>query len=273
MLGTPTATAFQATPTGTGEAPHTALDATGAVEAVLAAHLAARLREAREVDPGVRPRCRLRVAAFVLRGGKRLRTAFVWCGWRAAGGNGDAEAAAAYRSGPGTAPGLRPGARRRDGRIAAAPGRARRARGLRPHAPGGHACAAPPRSYSTAAAVLAGDLALAWADDLLTETALDSPHGARAAPRVAGHARRDGGRAVPATCAPRRPARPDSTEASDHRDAQERALHRGAAARSRRVPGRRRCRAPWTRCGPPAGARDWPSSSATTCSARSATRR
>ncbi|SCD84048.1 geranylgeranyl diphosphate synthase, type I [Streptomyces sp. DpondAA-F4a] len=34
-------------------------------------------------------------------------------------------------------------------------------------------------SYSATAAVLAGDLALAWADDLLTETALAAPHGDR----------------------------------------------------------------------------------------------
>lgn len=32
-------------------------------------------------------------------------------------------------------------------------------------------------SFGTSAAVLAGDLALAWADDLLTETALGTPHG------------------------------------------------------------------------------------------------
>ncbi|MGQ5609857.1 polyprenyl synthetase family protein, partial [Streptomyces sp. EKS3.2] len=31
--------------------------------------------------------------------------------------------------------------------------------------------------FGTSAAVLAGDLALAWADDLLTETALGTPHG------------------------------------------------------------------------------------------------
>lgn len=37
----------------------------------------------------------------------------------------------------------------------------------------------PPESFATAAAVLAGDLALAWADDLLTENALRSPHGWR----------------------------------------------------------------------------------------------
>lgn len=34
-------------------------------------------------------------------------------------------------------------------------------------------------SFGTSAAVLTGDLALAWADDLLTETALGTPHGPR----------------------------------------------------------------------------------------------
>ncbi|MCK8678287.1 polyprenyl synthetase family protein [Streptomyces lichenis] len=36
----------------------------------------------------------------------------------------------------------------------------------------------PPEAFAASAAILAGDLVLAWADDLLAETALGSPHGA-----------------------------------------------------------------------------------------------
>ncbi len=178
MLGTPTATAFQATPTGTGEAPHTALDATGAVEAVLAAHLAARLREAREVDPVFALDVAGRVAEFVQRGGKRLRTAFAWCGWRASGGNGGAEellrvgaaleliqACALIHDDVMDGSSIRRGAPSLHVDFA----RLHRAACMNGSA----------HEYSTAAAVLAGDLALAWADDLLTEAALESLHGAR----------------------------------------------------------------------------------------------
>jgi geranylgeranyl diphosphate synthase type I len=178
MLGTPTATAFQATPTGTGEAPHTALDATGAVEAVLAAHLAARLREAREVDPVFALDVAARVAEFVQRGGKRLRTAFAWCGWRASGGNGGAEellrvgaaleliqACALIHDDVMDGSSIRRGAPSLHVDFA----RLHRAACMNGSAD----------EYSTAAAVLAGDLALVWADDLLTEAALESLHGAR----------------------------------------------------------------------------------------------
>src|SRR3712207_5796423 len=67
----------------------TALDTTEAVETVLERVLAERQRRAREVDPLFARDVADRLTAFVRRGGKRLRTAFVWCGWRAAGGSGD----------------------------------------------------------------------------------------------------------------------------------------------------------------------------------------
>ncbi|MEV6130506.1 polyprenyl synthetase family protein [Streptomyces violaceusniger] len=129
-----------ADPAGLVEEPRTARDAARAVETVLEHHLETALGRARDVDPLFARDVAGRVSAFVQRGGKRLRTAFAWCGWRAAGGSGDATAV------------LHTGA----------------ALELL------QACALVHDDL-----VLTGDLALAWADDLLTETALGSPHGRR----------------------------------------------------------------------------------------------
>ncbi|MGY5036541.1 polyprenyl synthetase family protein [Streptomyces sp. 900116325] len=165
-----------AEPLGRVDTPLTANDAVRAVETVLGKFLDAGLCRAHEVDPVFARDVADRVAAFARRGGKRLRTAFAWCGWRAAGGEGDAGAV------------LQLGAAIElvqacalihddvmDGSL------------LRRGAPAVHVdfarmhrvaeMSGPPESFATAAAVLAGDLALAWADDLLTETALRSPHG------------------------------------------------------------------------------------------------
>ncbi|MEU1485776.1 polyprenyl synthetase family protein [Streptomyces sp. NPDC005752] len=160
----------------TGRAPRTAGEAASAVGAVLEEHLRTRLREARQVDAVFAEEVASRVAAFVLHGGKRLRTAFVWCGWLAAGGVGDSRTP------------LRIGAalellqtcalvhddvmdgspvRRGAPAVHADFARAHRAGRMRGSA----------ASYAANAALLAGDLALAWADDLLTETALTSPYG------------------------------------------------------------------------------------------------
>ncbi|MFJ8887749.1 polyprenyl synthetase family protein [Streptomyces sp. NPDC102402] len=163
---------------GTGRAPHTAAGAAAAVEAVLAEHLGGRLREARRVDPVFAEEVASRVAAFVLRGGKRLRTSFVWCGWLAAGGPGDAgtplrvgaalellQACALVHDDVMDRSPLRRGAH------------AVHADFARMHRAGRMYGSV--ESWSVNAAVLAGDLALAWADDLLTETALSSPYGER----------------------------------------------------------------------------------------------
>ncbi|MEU9062792.1 polyprenyl synthetase family protein [Streptomyces sp. NPDC048430] len=159
-----------------GGLPHPADEAAAAVDAVLAEHLHTRLREARRVDAVFAEEVASRVAAFVLNGGKRLRTAFVRCGWLVAGGSGD----------PGTP--LRIGAALEllqacalvhDDVMDESP--------VRRGAPAVHADFAhmhrtsrmrgSAASFSGTAAVLAGDLALAWADDLFTETALASLYG------------------------------------------------------------------------------------------------
>ncbi|WP_320774837.1 polyprenyl synthetase family protein, partial [Streptomyces sp. CRN 30] len=89
MPGPPQAVA--APPGGVDEA-LTAADAPRAVEAVLERVLDARLRHARTVDPVHARDVAERLALLVRRGGRRLRTAFACCGWRAAGGSGDATA-------------------------------------------------------------------------------------------------------------------------------------------------------------------------------------
>ncbi|WP_369197143.1 polyprenyl synthetase family protein [Streptomyces djakartensis] len=160
------------------DAPLTAPGATRAVEAVLGQVLEARLRQARETDEVAARDLAERVAALVLRGGKRLRTAFVYCGWRAAGGSGDTRAVlhtgAALEL-------LQACALIHDDVMDGSPLR-RGAPALHVDFARGHRAArmsGPAESFGSSAAVLAGDLALAWADDLLTETALAVPHGAR----------------------------------------------------------------------------------------------
>jgi geranylgeranyl diphosphate synthase type I len=165
-------------PAGLVDDPLTAADATGAAQSVLEGFLDEELRRARDVDPLFARDVADRVGAFVRRGGKRLRTAFVWCGWRAAGGSGDATAV--LRTGAAIEL-LQACALLHDDVMDGSP--------LRRGAPAMHVELArmhrsarmngSPESFATAATVLAGDLALAWADDLLTETALGSAHGPR----------------------------------------------------------------------------------------------
>lgn len=165
-----------AEPIGPVDGPLTALDAVRAVEAELGRVLDEELRRARDVDPLFARDVAGRVAAFVRRGGKRLRTAFAWCGWRAAGGSGDATAL--VRTGVALElvqacalvhDDVMDGSPLRRGGPAMHVDLARMHRAAR--------MTGPPEAFATSAAVLAGDLALVWADDLLTETALGSPYG------------------------------------------------------------------------------------------------
>ncbi|MFH9708390.1 polyprenyl synthetase family protein [Streptomyces luteogriseus] len=165
-------------PAEADHAPLTAPGATRAMEAVLERVFDARLRQARETDTVFARDMADRLAAYVRRGGKRLRTAFVWCGWRAAGGSGDASAVLSIGAALEL---LQACALIHDDLMDGSPLRRGApamhvdfAHGNRTGRTGGSA-----ESFGTSAAVLAGDLALAWADDLLTETALASPHGPR----------------------------------------------------------------------------------------------
>ncbi|MEU2157626.1 polyprenyl synthetase family protein [Streptomyces sp. NPDC019396] len=165
-------------PAGLEDSALTALGATRAMDTILERVLDVRLRQAREADPLFARELADRVAAFVLRGGKRLRTAFAWCGWRAAGGSGNA--AALLHTGAALEllqacalmhDDVMDGSLLRRGAPAMHVEMARRHRAAR--------MAGSAETFGTSAAVLAGDLVLAWADDLLTETALGSPQGSR----------------------------------------------------------------------------------------------
>ncbi|WAX81510.1 polyprenyl synthetase family protein [Streptomyces sp. KMM 9044] len=167
-----------AEPVGPVNGPLTALDAVQAVEAELEHVLDEGLCRARDVDPVFARDVAGRVTSFVQRGGKRLRTAFAWCGWRAAGGSGDATAV--LRTGAALElvqacalihDDVMDGSSLRRGSPTVHVDLARMHRAARMNGS--------PEAFATSAAVLAGDLALAWADDLLTETALGSPHGPR----------------------------------------------------------------------------------------------
>ncbi|MEV5978447.1 polyprenyl synthetase family protein [Streptomyces sp. NPDC052114] len=167
-----------AEPAGLRGDPLTARGAATSVEHVLGHVLELRLSRAYALDPVFARDVAARLAAFAERGGKRLRTAFAWCGWRAAGGSGDATAL--LRTGAALElvqacalvhDDVMDGSPLRRGASAMHVELARLHRDA--HMTGSA------RSFGTSVAVLAGDLALVWADDLLTETALGSPYGAR----------------------------------------------------------------------------------------------
>ncbi|MGW7198214.1 polyprenyl synthetase family protein [Streptomyces chryseus] len=152
-----------------------------AVEDVLRACLDERLAEAARTDGVFAAELAARVRDVALRGGKRLRAQFLWWGWRACGGPaGEADArrvlnvAAALEL-------IQTCALVHDDVMDRSPVR-RGAAAVHEDFARRHALAGmrgSPESYGTAGAVLAGDLALAWADDLVTETALSCAEGRR----------------------------------------------------------------------------------------------
>ncbi|MEU9361212.1 polyprenyl synthetase family protein [Streptomyces sp. NPDC048301] len=163
---------------GVDEVQGTATEAVSAVEAVLGEHLDARLREAARTDSVFAEEVASRVVGLALRGGKRLRTAFVRCGWLASGGAEDhltplrlgaalelLQTCALVHDDVMDESPVRRGAPavHEDFALMHRAGRMRGSSG----------------SFSAGAAVLAGDLALAWADDLLTDIALSHPYGPR----------------------------------------------------------------------------------------------
>ncbi|ROP55525.1 geranylgeranyl diphosphate synthase type I [Streptomyces sp. PanSC9] len=153
-------------------------DVRAAVSRVLDQELAERLERSRAVDPVFADDLALRVAHFTQRGGKRVRSQLLWWAMRACGGGDDTSALAALRLGAAVEL-LQTCALVQDDVMDRSP----RRRG-RPamHADIGAqygATVAPDRAgrFGEAAAVLAGDLALAWADDLVAGTALPAGTG------------------------------------------------------------------------------------------------
>ncbi|MEU7424928.1 polyprenyl synthetase family protein [Streptomyces sp. NPDC040750] len=148
-------------------------DVRAAVSRVLDEVLADRVERSRAVDPVFADDIALRVARFTRQGGKRVRSRLLWWALRACGGGDGVSAAAALRLGAALEL-LQTCALVQDDMMDRSP--------LRRGRPALHAdvsaqygaAAEPGRAarFADAAAVLAGDLALAWADDLVAETVL-----------------------------------------------------------------------------------------------------
>ncbi|MER7760362.1 polyprenyl synthetase family protein [Streptomyces sp. NPDC097619] len=149
-------------------------DVPGAVDRALTLWLAARLDTAGTLDPLFARELAEPVARFTREGGKRRRSRLLWWALRACGGSDAATAAAALRIGAALEllqtcalihDDVMDGATLRRGRPAfhAEASRRHRHRAPRPAAD----------RFGEAAAILAGDLALAWADDLVAGTVLD----------------------------------------------------------------------------------------------------
>ncbi|MDQ3402156.1 MAG: polyprenyl synthetase family protein, partial [Actinomycetota bacterium] len=117
------------------------------------------------------------LSEFVLSGGKRLRPTFAWWGWRGAGGSGDDEQARAVLRAVSALELIQACALVHDDLIDAS--------AVRRGKPTVHVSLASrhrargwlgePERFGAAAAILLGDLALAWADDMFTGSGLD-PH-------------------------------------------------------------------------------------------------
>ncbi|WP_309506003.1 polyprenyl synthetase family protein [Streptomyces pyxinicus] len=150
-------------------------DVPGAVVRELRALLAERLAAGHALEPVFAEDIAERVARFTLAGGRRIRPRLLWWSLRACGGGETAQARAALRV-MAALELIQTCALVHDDLM----DRAATRRG----APALHAdvaeqytgTASPPRArwLGASAATLAGDLALAWADDVLTEVLLDS---------------------------------------------------------------------------------------------------
>ncbi|GEL17186.1 polyprenyl synthetase family protein [Pseudonocardia asaccharolytica] len=152
------------------------------IEAELAAYLDRRRAEAAEIDPAFAAATEA-LRGFVLGGGKRIRPTFAWWGWRGAGGDPDDEITPAVLRALSALELIQACALVHDDLIDASATR----RG-RPtvhvafadrHADAGWA--GRPARFGAAAAILLGDLALAWADDMLRDAGLPAAALRRAA--------------------------------------------------------------------------------------------
>ncbi|SEQ15100.1 polyprenyl synthetase family protein [Streptomyces radiopugnans] len=140
-----------------------------------------RCEEAGGLDGLFRARPAADVTRFALHGGKRTRAAFLWWGWRAAGGRpGDGDEATALRLAGALEllqacalihDDLMDDSALRRGRPALHVDLARRHRR--------EGMLGSPEAYGASMATLAGDLALAWADDMFAEALPEGPAGQR----------------------------------------------------------------------------------------------
>ncbi|MFG2606446.1 polyprenyl synthetase family protein [Streptomyces sp. NPDC048514] len=160
-------------PPGIGDARAVDADVRGAVGRVLDHVLADRLARARAVDALFADDLAERVAHFTRTGGKRTRSQLLWWSLRACGG-GPASLGPALRVGAALEllqtcalvhDDVMDGAQLRRGRPALHAGLRGRYAGMASSRRAGR--------FAEAAGILAGDLALAWADDLVAETPFD----------------------------------------------------------------------------------------------------
>ncbi|MDK1474591.1 polyprenyl synthetase family protein [Streptomyces sp. 549] len=154
-------------------------DVAAAVEAVLAGWLAERTREAHAVDRDFGDEVAARLERFVCGGGKRLRARFAWWGWRAFGGAACGEQARTALL-LGAALEVLQGMALIHDDVMDGSGLRRGSPAVHVDFADWHAARAMRGSggrFGESAAVLAGDLALAWADDLVAE--LDVPPATR----------------------------------------------------------------------------------------------
>ncbi|MEU5895242.1 MULTISPECIES: polyprenyl synthetase family protein [Streptomyces] len=146
-------------------------DVSAAVHRTLEGILHGRLEEARSIDPAFAGDIADRVARFTLRGGKRIRSRFLWWGLRAcAGGAGPGQVDAALRLAAGLEL-IQTCALVHDDVMDGSP--LRRGRDAVHVDLQNQYGASEKQDFGTAAAILAGDLALSWADDVVAATVLD----------------------------------------------------------------------------------------------------
>ncbi|MEU6127877.1 polyprenyl synthetase family protein [Saccharopolyspora sp. NPDC047091] len=143
-------------------------DLPGQVQRTLAEHLDSRLAECAELDAGFAAAAR-EVSRFVLGGGKRIRPTFAWWGWRAAGGAASGPAAEAMLRAASALELIQACALVHDDLIDESDTRRGRPTVHREFAHAHHRerWAGGAAQFGMSAAVLLGDLALAWADDML----------------------------------------------------------------------------------------------------------
>ena len=152
---------------GAGEPEPTDRELAGGIEAALAVYLEARTAEASAIDPHYAAAAD-ELSDFVLGGGKRIRPTFAWWGWRGAGGSVDAPEALSVLRAVSSLELIQACALVHDDLMDASA--LRRGRPTvhvafaRRHAEAGWY--GRPARFGAAAAILLGDLAMVWADDM-----------------------------------------------------------------------------------------------------------
>src|ERR671917_1319171 len=154
--------------TGMGAALDLDLDLTGALHDVLATALAGRRRQCELIDPAVGAAAAA-LGDFVLRGGKRLRPTFAWWGWRGAGGSPAGPETHAVLRAVSSLELIQACALVHDDLMDDSTTR-RGAPTVHVDFAARHRAAGwlgTPERFGAATAILLGDIALAWADDML----------------------------------------------------------------------------------------------------------